>query len=130
MSKKVDKVLEENEKTDEEVQRSLEQADAAPDADDDMLVFPLSKPIKAYGDKITVIKMRRPEGMDLVIVGNPVIYYPHVEPARVEHDFEKVVKMVARLSEPKIPSQSIATLDQKDLVGLAWVISPFFIPAR
>jgi hypothetical protein len=130
MTKRVEKVLEDDEKTEEEVKASLEQADASPDAKDNFLVYPLNKPIKSYGETIRIVKMRRPEGMDLIMVGNPVIYYPHVEPPRVEHDFEKVVKMVARLSEPKIPTTSLAALDNQDLVGLAWAISPFFIPAR
>lgn len=99
-------------------------------ADKGLLVWPLSKPIKSYGEELTVIKMRKPNGNDLLIVGNPVHWYPHVDPPRVEHDLTKVVTMVARLSEPKIPTTSLAELDPLDIIGLAWAISPFFIPAR
>jgi tail assembly chaperone E/41/14-like protein len=122
-TKRVDNVVDEDIVNEQE----HEQAAAAPSK---MLVWPLNKPIKSYGEEITAITMRRPNGHDLLIVGNPVLYYPHVDPPRVEHDFPKVVTMVARLSEPKIPTTSLAELDPLDIVGLAWAISPFFIPAR
>jgi len=38
------------------------------------VTYPLKTPIMAYGEKIAVIKMRRPLGADLMTVGNPVIF--------------------------------------------------------
>lgn len=90
--------------------------------------YPLTKPIIAYGEEVNIIRMRAPDGEDLLEVGNPVIFYPHVEPPRVEHDMGRVIMMVARLA--KIPSSSLKKLDTQDLTGLAWTISPFFTPAR
>ena len=96
----------------------------------DFVTYPLKTPIMAYGEKIAVIKMRRPLGADLMTVGNPVIFFPYADPLRIEHDYSRVVAMVARLSDPAIPSSSLAELDPNDLTGIAWAISPFFTPAR
>lgn len=88
--------------------------------------FPLTVPIKAYGEEVKVIRMRKPTGADLVRVGNPVNFYPYADPVKVEHDMSKVVAMAARLSN--IPSASIEMMDSNDLIGMAWAMSPFFIP--
>jgi hypothetical protein len=88
--------------------------------------FPLSEPINAYGNKIEVLKLRKPTGVDLIEVGNPVNFYPYADPIKIEHDMPKVRSMLARLAN--IPSSSIDRIGPRDLVGLAWAISPFFIP--
>jgi hypothetical protein len=87
-----------------------------------------NKPIIAYGQKVPTLKMRRPTGSDLLAVGNPVKFSPYTDPPSVEHDYKKVVAMVARLAN--VPSSSLTDLDPEDLAGLAWTISPFFIPTR
>lgn len=103
-------------------------AEADTPAVPDVIRYELSKPILAYGKQISVLEMSRPTGADLVRVGNPVIFTPFTDPPRVEHDFAKVIAMVARLA--KVPSPSLEALDPDDLVGLAWGISPFFMPRR
>jgi len=107
---------------------------AAPGADqgdaskpDGPLEFKLSKPILSFGKQIDTLTLRKPTGADLIRIGNPVIFTPHVDPPRVEHDMARVIAMVAKLSG--VPSTSLETLDPADLVGLAWAISPFFMPA-
>jgi hypothetical protein len=89
--------------------------------------FPLDEPINAYGEELTVLKLRKPTGIDLIEIGNPVNFYPYATPVKIEHDMAKVQAMVARLAN--IPSSSVARIGPQDLVGLAWAISPFFIPA-
>lgn len=89
--------------------------------------FELSEPIMAYGEEVTILKIRKPTGLDLIEVGNPVTFYPYTEPVKVEHDMVKVRAMLARLAN--IPSSSVGNIGARDLVGLAWAISPFFIPA-
>lgn len=122
MSKRVDNVHEEKKEEGETKDQSRKPG---------QVIYPLKTPIKSYGEDVKIIRMRRPTPRDLVTVGNPVIFYPHAEPVRIEHDYDKVVAMVARLStDPVIPSSSLADLDLNDLVGLAWAISPFFTPAR
>jgi hypothetical protein len=90
--------------------------------------FPLSKPIVAYGEEVTVLKMRKPTGADLIKVGSPVKFSPFTDPPTVEHDYPKVIAMVARMSS--VPSSSLERLSPEELVALAWTISPFFIPTR
>jgi Phage tail assembly chaperone proteins, E, or 41 or 14 len=90
--------------------------------------YPLDEPIKAYNEEVKVLKLRKPNGNDLIQVGSPVIFYPHVEPPKIEFDMPKVIAMLARLSNT--PSSSIAMIGPQDLTGLAWAISPFFIPGQ
>jgi hypothetical protein len=89
--------------------------------------YPLDEPINAYGAEIKVLKLRKPTGVDLIEIGNPVNFYPYATPVKVEHDMPKVQQMIARLAN--IPSSSVSRIGPRDLVGLAWAISPFFIPA-
>jgi hypothetical protein len=105
-----------------------EQPEAVPA--DELFSYVLQKPIKSYGKEVRVIKMRRPTGHDLMAVGNPVVFYPYTTPIKIEHDLPKVLNMVARISEPPIPSGSLADMDPNDILGIAWAISPFFTPAR
>jgi hypothetical protein len=110
------------------VEAAADRPDPEADAPAAEIEFPLSKPIIAYGDEVTVLKLRKPTGVDLIRIGNPVTFYPHLEPPKIEHDMERVVAMVARLAG--VPSSSLERLEPDELVGLAWAISPFFIPAR
>jgi Phage tail assembly chaperone proteins, E, or 41 or 14 len=89
--------------------------------------YPLAQPINAYNEEVSILKIRKPTGIDLIEVGNPVTFYPYADPVKVEHDFPKVRKMVARLAN--VPSSSVDRISPQDLIGLAWAISPFFIPA-
>jgi tail assembly chaperone E/41/14-like protein len=104
-----------------------ETVDSAPEKKDSGFEFELSKPIVAFSNEVKVLKIRRPTGADLIRIGNPVIFTPYLDPPRIEHDMGKVVAMVAALSNT--PSPSLAALDPADLIGLAWAISPFFMPA-
>ena len=88
--------------------------------------YVLSKPIKAFDEELAVIKLRMPTGADLIRVGNPVLFYPHAEPIKIEHDMPKMVTMISRLSG--IPVGSLERLSAEDLLGIAWSLSPFFIP--
>jgi hypothetical protein len=90
--------------------------------------YPLVKPISAYGEDVSVLKMRKPTGADLLRIGNPVKFSPFSDPPQIEHDYAKVVAMVARLAN--VPSSSLERLETDDLTALAWVITPFFTPNR
>lgn len=89
--------------------------------------YKLAQTIRAFDEDIEVIKLRKPNGADLIRIGNPVLFYPHAEPVKIEHDMPKMVTMISRLSG--IPVGSLERLSTEDLLGLAWSISPFFIPA-
>ena len=88
--------------------------------------FNLSSPINSFGEMVSVLKWRRPNGADLIKVGNPIVFYPYLEPVKVEHDFVKVVQMMARLTGT--PTSSLEKLDPEDIASFAWTITPFFIP--
>lgn len=103
--------------------------EAAEAAHEDIAVeFPLVKPINAYGEELKVLKLRKPTGTDLLRIGNPVKFSPYSDPPSVDHDYPKVLAMVARLAN--VPSSSLERLDTDDLTALAWTITPFFIPSR
>ena len=93
---------------------------------DAALEYALTNPVMAYGEEVKVLKIRQPTARDLIEIGNPVTFYPYTTPVKVEHDMQKVRSMLARLAN--IPSSSIDKIGARDLVGLAWAISPFFIP--
>lgn len=90
------------------------------------LEYPLDEPLLAYGEEVKVLKLRKPTGLDVIEIGNPVAFNPFADPVKIDHDMPKVQKMVARLSNT--PSSSISKLGPGDLIGLAWAISPFFMP--
>lgn len=114
-----------------EVQMTKRVENVAEEKQQEMLPsYPLMKSIVAYGEEVRSIVMRKPNGADLLAIGNPVIFSPHIDPPRIEHDLPRVLQMIARLSQPSIPSTSLAALDPQDILGLAWHISPFFTPAR
>ena len=88
--------------------------------------YVLAKPIKAFDEELAIIKLRKPTGADLIRVGNPVLFYPHADPIKIEHDMPKMVTMMSRLSG--IPVASLERMSTEDLLGIAWSLSPFFIP--
>ena len=92
----------------------------------DFIEFPLAEPITAYGEEITVLRIRKPTGADLLRVGNPVKIGMFSEPPTIDYDFPKVIAMVARLTN--IPSPSLEKLSTDQMVALAITISPFFMP--
>lgn len=131
MSKRVEKIeIDDEDTVNEKEQEQKRKEQELDQKTKNLLVYTLTTPIKAYGEEVRVIRFRRPTGMDIVMVGNPVVFMPHADPPRVEHDYPKLIKMMARLSDPPIPSTSLAEMDPQDLVGLAWTVSPFFTPAR
>jgi hypothetical protein len=97
------------------------------ETEEERIEYQLTEPINAYGEEVKVLKMRKPTGLDLIRIGNPVTFYPMIDPPRIEHDMPKMVQMIARLSG--VPSSSIERIDPRDLIGIAWLVSPFFIPA-
>lgn len=90
-------------------------------------VFPLSKPITAYGDKIEKITLREPTGEDHITVGNPVKVNMLVEPVDINFNDRLMAEMIARLAS--IPLSSVSQMTPKEISALSWIIAPFFLPA-
>jgi Phage tail assembly chaperone proteins, E, or 41 or 14 len=96
------------------------------DTDPDHITVTLSTPINAYGEDVSVIKMRKPTGADLLRVGNPVEFDPISDPPKISHNMQRVQQMVARLAN--IPSSSLEKMATQDWVACAWAVTPFFLP--
>lgn len=106
----------------------VNEPEAPPDLPDpDHIYVKLSKPIQAYTETISVIKMRLPTGADLLRVGNPVEFDPVSDPPKISHNMQRVQIMIARLAN--IPSGSIEKMAPHDMVACAWAITPHFLPA-
>jgi Phage tail assembly chaperone proteins, E, or 41 or 14 len=86
----------------------------------------LSKPINSFGEQVSVLKLRKPTGADLIRIGNPVIFDPITDPPRITHDMPRMVQMLMRLSG--VPTSSFDQLDPRDLVSCAWAVTNFFLP--
>jgi hypothetical protein len=86
----------------------------------------LTKPIKSYGEEVTVIKMRLPTAADIFRLGNPVEFDPISDPPKITHNFQRLQVMIARLAN--IPSGSLEKMATKDLVACAWALTPHFLP--
>lgn len=99
---------------------------ASESPDSDFIMVTLSAPIKSYGEDVSVIKMRKPNGADLLRVGNPVIFDPISEPPQITHNMARMQQMIARLAN--IPSGSLEKMTTQDWVSCAWAVTPFFMP--
>jgi hypothetical protein len=88
--------------------------------------FTLQEPINVFGDMVSVLKWRKPNGADLIRIGNPVVPYPGSDPIKIEHDMPKVIAMVARITDT--PTSSLERMSTKDMVDWAWLLTSFFLP--
>ena len=88
--------------------------------------YHLKNPIQVFQDEVSTLTLRKPTGLDVIQLGNPVIFFPDSDSPRMEHDFPKMQRMIARLAN--IPQVSVGLMSAKDLIGLSWEISGFFLP--
>jgi len=88
--------------------------------------FVLSKPIMVFDEEVSELNWREPNGTDFVKIGNPVKFQPFTSPVSIEHDMQKMIAMLSRLTGA--PSSSLERLSPNDLATLAWEVTPFFIP--
>jgi Phage tail assembly chaperone proteins, E, or 41 or 14 len=93
---------------------------------DQFLEVILSTPLNSFGEEITVLKMRRPNGIDLINLGQPCDLDPFSEPPRFIPNIAKSVVWAARLSG--IPSPEFGKLSSNDLMTIGWKLVPFFAP--
>jgi hypothetical protein len=88
--------------------------------------YEFAVPVNAGNAVIEKLKFRKPIAADIIRVGNPVEMYPFVDPIRVEFDMGKTAAMAALLSET--PAAVFETIEARELIGIAWALSPFFMP--
>lgn len=102
-------------------------ADTAADTPDpDHIIVRLSKPINAYGEEVSTIKMRLPTTGGIARVGNPVEFDPISDPPKISHHQQRMMAMVARLSN--IPTGSLEKMAPQDWVACCWAVTPRFLP--
>ncbi|WP_342106292.1 phage tail assembly protein [Methylobacterium sp. SI9] len=102
--------------------------DQGVDMPDGGVRYRLRQPVQAPGPKgiaeVTEIVCRRPTGMDILQVGNPVLFDPGR--AQITHDIEKMPLMIFRLSS--VTPAVLGKMTSEDLTGLFWAVTRFFLP--
>ena len=93
---------------------------------EEFLEVNLSTPLNSFGEEITVLKMRRPNGVDLINLGQPCDLDPFSEPPRFIPNIAKSVVWASRLSG--VPSTEFGKLSTNDLMTIGWKFVPFFSP--
>lgn len=84
----------------------------------------LETPVMAYGKEESILKFRKPTGLDLMNIGNPVIIDQRT--SNITFDEPKMARMMSQLAN--VPLSTITSLDPQDWTGIAWSLAPFFLP--
>ena len=93
--------------------------------EDPIYTHPLSEPVK-YGDNlIEEISIRKPNGLDLLHIGSPVIADP-TSGKEAQLNFPVVYKLASAMSG--LPEKILYNVNTGDMVDLGWKIGSFFIP--
>ncbi|GJD58356.1 phage tail assembly protein [Methylobacterium dankookense] len=75
--------------------------------------FPLRKPIKAYGEEVTALKLAEP-------TGDHVLKHGVLE----ELNQSRILALITDLAS--VPESSVRAMDGRDLIKLSTIISRFF----
>jgi hypothetical protein len=91
--------------------------------------YPLSKPIEAHDEKISVLTFEKPDGTDVLNFGVPLVARRDMaDPTNtmVEEGFDQraMFKYIAKLA--KIPPSSVKQIEPCDLVEIMGIIASFF----
>ena len=94
--------------------------------DPDHFTVELTIAIPVYTEKLKTLKMRNPNGADMIAVGNPVkvIFDDSGSEWHIEHNYKRVQGMISRLAN--IPAGSVERMDSKDLVACAVAMQHVF----
>lgn len=93
----------------------------------------LSRHYRAHDVDVIEIRFRKPTAKDLRQAGNPfkieATGLPNGDAIidKIETDWEKVVKVVALLSDPPLPPSTVDQFDLADLDACAECLVPFFM---
>lgn len=87
---------------------------------------PLSKPIKAHGDDVEELALRRPTTEEIIEIGLPQLFVPSADGqgTGVEIRTPIVARYVSRLAA--IPMSSVKLLDPKDFSLCTTAVLSFF----
>ncbi len=87
-------------------------------------VFP--EPFTVLGEQVTELPIRKPNGLDMIEVGTPVIYDSAT--GKAELDIPKCYEMVSRLSA--MPTKILLSVDTGEMLDLFWMVASFFMRGR
>ena len=93
---------------------------------DPAFTWPLSAPVFMADAKIEEISFRKPTGLDLMMVGNPVKMTPYGGAEDAVVDYRLAYAMLERLSG--VPIKVLQTIDPAEATELFWVMGTFFTP--
>ena len=84
------------------------------------------EPFTVLGEQVTELPIRKPNGLDMIEVGTPVIFDSAT--GKAELDIPKCYEMVSRLST--MPTKTLLTIDPGEMLDLFWMIASFFMRGR
>lgn len=95
------------------------------------LIYPLTTPIRAYGEDVTELRLRKPRARDVFETGSmPVSINPLGASSEEQFvvDWRRLPQFLSRLAG--IPAQSLDDCDPSDIAGLVlkMVNAGFFLP--
>jgi tail assembly chaperone E/41/14-like protein len=97
------------------------------EAVNDPCAHPLTKPIDAHSERITILRWREPTGLDIEKAGNPIQLEtsPDGERMRIAFDERKMGAMIVQLAQ--IPPSSVRMMAARDWNAVAIKIFRFFL---
>lgn len=96
--------------------------DQITDANSKTTPFPLSEPIKAYGEELHILDVRRPNGKDVRELGYPYQMNPD---SSVKLLADVVAKYLVRLAN--LPPSAVDQMAPPDLNQAGWLVAGFFL---
>ncbi len=98
------------------------------DISDAAVIVPLDPPLQAFGETVTELRLRAPNGTDQITIGNPVIInaFDDDPASTIRFDWPLMARMIVRLSG--LPMTTIAQMTPSNLSAVAWKLVPFFLP--
>lgn len=87
----------------------------------DMKTVPLSSSIERGKTKINEVLIRKPQGGDLRGLSLMLV---------AQSDYDTMVKLIPRVSEPVIHKHDLDTMDVDDLMDIGMAVAGFFVKAE
>lgn len=89
-------------------------------------IVPLRKAIKAHGETLSALTLRRPTGKDIAACGNPRLFIRRDKMLVVEVDTAVIHSYISHLGN--IPPSSVDTIDVSDWGDVQESVLDFFEP--
>ncbi len=93
---------------------------------DPVYVHHFSQPFKAMDEQVDELPIRKPNGLDMIEVGTPVLYDSYT--GKAELDIPKCYAMISRLSN--MPEKILLSIDPGEMLDFFWMAASFFMMGR